>query len=546
MRYSFFLITFLVLVTFQTKAQNYFWVAFTDKNNTEYSLSNPEEYLSQRAIERRIKQNISIDSLDLPVNKNYIDSILSINVEFVHASKWLNGVTVKTNLDSLENTILAWSFVKEVQLTKSGTATKSAVNKFQEPGDESVPIDTSYYGASVHQLGMLNGQFLHNENIKGQGMHIAVIDAGFIDADKLPAFDSLWQNNQILGTKDILNKSTSIFDTPGDYHGMSVLSCMGGNIPGQLIGTAPLASYWLIRSEDVLSEYIIEEDNWAVAAEFADSAGVDVINSSLGYYAFDDTNTNHIYADMDGKTTRVTQAANIAASRGILVVTSAGNEGNKSWQRIIAPSDGDLVIGVGAVDKDLNPASFTSRGPASDGDIKPNVSAMGYRTTLQLSSGNIGLASGTSFSSPVMAGMAASLWQKYPQKTALEIKSAIEMSGHIYNSPNSLLGYGVPDMEIASEILDPVFVSKLEINKNWKVYPNPVNDYIVIQYKGNDIQNKIKIELYSLSGQLIQKWNKPLSRSIVLNDIPKAINGMFLLRISNSNYSETIKLSKAK
>ena len=273
---------FLFLQAFQTKAQNFYWVEFTDKNNSEFSLSSPEEYLSERAIQRRANQNISIDSLDLPVNSNYIDSVLSIGVELIHSSKWLNGITVKTEIDSFIDKVLKISFVKEAQLSKPASSAKSAFNKFYESADtEKEPIDTSLYGESVYQTGLMNGQFLHNQGYNGEGIQIAILDAGFLNAHEYRAFDSLWTNNQILGIKDFVNSDDDFFST--HYHGMSVLSCIGGNIPDSLIGTARKASFWLLRSEDVSSEYIIEEDNWVAAAEFADSVGVDIINSSLGY-----------------------------------------------------------------------------------------------------------------------------------------------------------------------------------------------------------------------------------------------------------------------
>jgi len=544
MRYVILVLGLCLLCVAQVEAQNYYWISFTDKNHTSYSLDNPEEYLSERAIERRIKQNIAIDSLDLPVNLTYIDSVLTLDVEQFHTSKWLNGITVTTDIDTLPELIQNWSFVKEVQLTKPSVTSKSAKTKFVEYEEGEVPIDTSYYGESVYQIGMLNGQFLHNDNYNGQGMQIAVIDAGFINADTLPALDSLWINDQVLGTKDFLNIETDIFSSPNDYHGMSVLSTMGGNMPGQLIGTAPKASYWLIRSENNYSEYIVEEDNWVAAAEFADSAGVDIINSSLGYYLFNDSSTDHTYADMDGKTTRVTRGANIAASRGILVLTSAGNERNNSWFRIIAPSDGDNVIGVGAVDMDLVPASFSSAGPASDGDIKPNVAAMGYRTVVQLSNGAIGKLSGTSFSSPVLAGMAACLWQKNPDKTAAEVKKAIEESGNLYLNPDSLSGYGVPDMQVADELLSSMSAFEIDNNQNWTIYPNPVGDYLVVQSFGNEYFRDVEIRLVSLSGHIVKYWNKQISGRVVLEDIPSGLKGMFLLQLITKNYSETFKLVK--
>ncbi len=539
------IISVLFFQSFQTNAQDYYWVAFTDKNNSEYSFSTPEKYLSDRAIERRVKQKIAIDSLDLPVNSNYISDVLKPGVEFVHASKWLNGITIETEIDSFSFKILQLPFVKEVQLTKPKLQSKSAVDKFQElERNENPPIDTSVYGESVYQTKILNGQYLHNQNFKGQGMQIAVIDAGFLNADKYPAFDSLWANKQILGTKDFVDPNSDIFNT--HYHGMSVLSCMGGNIPGELIGTAPKASYWLLRSEYTSTEYLVEEDNWVAAAEFADSVGVDIINSSLGYTVFNDSLTNHTYADLDGKTTRVTQGANIAASRGILVFSSAGNEGNKTWKYISAPADGENVIAVGAVNKDSIAAPFTSYGPAFGGKTKPNVTAIGWNTYLQLSNGNLGFSNGTSFSSPIMAGMAACLWQAFPDATSKHVKQILEISAHLFENPNTLMGFGIPDMQKAYFLLMNSSV-KVHSNLNkWKAYPNPISDALILKNKGSQINGEINIEIYSMDGKLLRKWKKPDALQIELNDINSLPKGILLLKISSANSSETIKLSKVQ
>lgn len=541
----FFLAALLVFRFSPTWAQDYYWVAFTDKNNSEYSLSSPEEFLSQRAIERRAKQNIQIDSLDLPVNSNYISQVLNLGVTLVHRSKWLNGITVKVEIDSFDIKAVKLPFVKEIQRTKTKLTIKSAFNKFGEFGiTEKVPIDTSIYGPSVFQTGIMNGQYLHNQNFKGQGMQIAVLDGGFLAANELFAFDSLWANNQILGIRDFVDPTADFYST--HYHGMSVLSCMGGNVPGDLIGTAPKASYWLLRSEDTDTEFLIEEDNWVAAAEFADSAGVDVINSSLGYYQFDDPEMNHTYADMDGKTTRVTKGANIAASRGILVFASAGNEGNKLWKYLIAPSDGDGVIGVGAVAKDSIPAYFTSFGPASDSDIKPNVSGVGLNTRLMRPEGVIGFANGTSFSSPVMAGMCASLWSAVPHATAKDIKNAIEHSAHLYTHPDSLLGYGIPDFKMAYLELFNLYVSAFESEKQWTVYPNPVKDYVVLQNKSGKLYDKVEIEIFSLEGRLMQKWVKSYSARIEIQNIETLPAGILLVKISSGSTSETFKLGRIR
>ncbi|WP_297090979.1 S8 family serine peptidase [uncultured Draconibacterium sp.] len=529
----------------QLNAQNYYWIGFTDKNNSSYSLDHPEAYLSERAIQRRIRQNIQLDSLDLPVNKTYIDSVLSLDVTFVHASKWLNGITVKTDSANLGQQLESWAFISEVHLTKPGTITKQAYNKFN---DETIvdapPIDSAKYGGSVHQVAMLEGQFLHDLDYTGQGIHIAVLDGGFKNANSLPAFDSLWANNQILGVKDFVNPDADFYQT--NSHGMSVLSCMGANVPGTLIGTAPGASYWLLRSEDTSSEYIIEEDNWVAAAEFADSVGADIINSSLGYTTFYDAISNHTYADMDGSTTRVTRGANIAASRGMLVFSSAGNERDDPWFRIVAPSDGTEVIGVGAVDKNLNPAYFTSAGPAANGDLKPNVSAMGYQTTLQRSDGSFGLGNGTSFSSPVLAGMAASLWQRYPNKTAAEIKDAIERSGHLYFSPDSLQGYGVPNMRSASAILDPIAVQTNKEQRNWKIFPNPFQNKIVLKRARALNEQEILISLYSMDGVMVKTWQRFGASSIVLDNLHDLQLGIYLLAVQTKAGVETFKINKVQ
>jgi hypothetical protein len=290
----------------------------------------------------------------------------------------------------------------------------------------------------------------------------------------------------------------------------------------------------------------VEEDNWVAAAEFADSAGVDIINSSLGYFEFDDSTMNHIYQDMDGKTTRITRGANIAASRGILVFSSAGNEGNDPWKYIIAPSDGDDVIGVGAVNKFGFPPSFTSYGPASDSDVKPNVAAVGWNTFLQQSNGTLGYSSGTSYSSPVMAGMAACLWQANPQATAAEIKAALEQSAHLYNQPDSLLGYGVPDMKIAHQLLDTSFIKTIKNQKNWLVFPNPVTDKLELRKIGPPVSGDVFISVYSIDGRLLLKEQQPNNSIIILENLQSLPAGLLILKIDSENNSESVKLSKSR
>ncbi len=533
----------LLLVSLVGKSQDYYWVAFTDKNNSQFSLSNPEEYLSEGALKRRAKQNIAIDSFDLPVNAPYIQQVLNLGAEYVHSSKWLNGVTVNAETDSFRVLALQLPFVKQVQLTKPAGEQKSAVDKFRELElpDDSLSIDTSFYGLSVYQVAQLNGQYLHKQNYRGQNMQIAVLDGGFYEVNNYPAFDSLRTENRILGAKDFVNPKVDFYRT--HYHGMSVLSCMAGNVPGKLVGTAPDASYWLIRSEDTSSEYLIEEDNWVAAAEFADSVGADIINSSLGYFEFDDEQMNHTYAEMDGRTTRAAIGANIAASRGMLVFCSAGNEGNDEWKYIITPSDADGAIAVGAVDYLAEPASFTSFGPAADGDVKPNVAALGRSTYLQKIDGSFGYSNGTSFSAPVMAGMGACLWQANPAASALQVKHAIEQSASLYPASDSLTGYGIPDMKIADKILKSFWDTLKEEKNVWLVYPNPAVDHIYVQRSDPNENELVKLSFFTIDGRLILNQQKTPTSKIVISNLQALPAGLLILKIESETTTETVKIS---
>ncbi|MGE0018283.1 MAG: S8 family serine peptidase [Draconibacterium sp.] len=528
---------------FEGRAQNYYWVGFTDKNNSEFALSDPGKYLSERAIQRRQRQQIAIDSLDLPVNKSYIKAVTDLGVEFFHSSKWLNGITVKVSIDSFEYKVKQLPFVKEVQHTKDA-GYKSAHEKFElAEVAENVPIDGSLFGLSVYQTSIMNSQYLYDNGYKGEGIRIAVLDAGYQNADFYFSFDSLRANGQILGTRDFVDPTGDIYRT--HWHGMGVLSCMGGNVPGRLIGTATKADYWLLRSENANTEFLVEEDNWVVAAEFADSVGCDVINSSLGYTTFYNTAMNHVYAEMDGKTTRATRGANVAAARGMLVFVSAGNEGNSSWYHISAPSDGEKVIAVGAVSQDSVPANFTSRGPAFGGAVKPNISGMGVMVYMQVGV-DLGYSNGTSFSSPLVAGAAASLWSAFPDASALQIKQVLEESAHLHNAPNNDVGYGIPDFQKAFFALKSLKTPSRESTKNWNAFPNPLGETLIIQNTNAQTIDKISLSIFTTEGKLLKKWIKPGSQQIVLNDINDLPAGILLLKIESENTSETIRLIKQK
>lgn len=517
-----------------------YWIKFTDKDNSPYSINNPEAFLSQRAIERRNKQGIEIEANDLPVNPQYIETVAGFGVTILNPSKWFNSVTIYTTDQNALNDINALSFVQSVEKASSGDNNESVKPFFANESFSSIPETgllksgnegKSYnYGQAYNQIDMLNGIALHDLGYDGEGMIIAVLDAGFLNANDMVAFDSLWNNGQILGVRDFVNpQNPDIFGS--HYHGSMVLSTMGANWPGQIVGTAPKADYWLLRSEDGESETLIEELNWVSAAEFADSTGADVINSSLGYTTFDDPAQDHTYADMDGNTTPITIGADIAASKGLIVVNSAGNSGGGSWQYIGAPADGDSVFSIGAVNGSGNYASFSSTGPSYDGRVKPNVVAQGQGSTIvepwggEVSSGN-----GTSFSSPITAGMVACLWQANPLKRNTEIMEAIEASSSQANNPNDLLGYGIPDYTLANSILT-VIEYPTELNVAFSAYPNPFSNEINIKFNEEELFVN-RVELLDVTGKVVlqQKIDKA-KKDISLENVDNLSSGYYMIKV---------------
>ncbi len=386
----------------------------------------------------------------------------------------------------------------------------------------------------------MNGQALHTRGYTGKGMVIAVLDAGFYRVDELPAFDSLRMQGRLAGTRDFVDPSASVFEE--HTHGMMVLSCMGGNLPGRLVGTAPHASYWLIRTEDSFSEFPVEEDNWIAGAELADSVGADIINTSLGYSTYDLPEMSHPWADMDGKTTRVARGANVAASKGMLVFSSAGNEARNPWHRIISPADGDSVIAVAAVTREGIRASFSSVGPSADREIKPNLAAMGQNTVVQNIDGQVAGANGTSFSSPVLAGMAASLWQAFPDEPAWKIKQALLRSGHLYLRPDSLLGFGIPDMGTAGALLGISSDRGNQPTAKWTAFPLPFRETITL-ISPEAHYGEAVVEMYSLTGQKLFTAEISGAGPHRIEGLGKLPFGVWLLRISGDGYHESLKIT---
>ena len=521
-------------------AQKYF-VSFTDKSNNSYSIYTPLEFLSQRAINRRTNQDIEITQEDLPVTQAYLDSLANMGVNILWPSKWLNGAIIQSDNSSLIDTITRVSFISESKLIWKSSSTTSVSKLISKENPISTKSDVlSNYGQSYNQTTTVNGHFLHQNGYTGEGMFIAVIDNGFGRADYLPAFTHLWNNNQIVDAIDIINPGNDVFNLDS-FHGMYVLSTMGGFIDGDYIGSAPDANFILFRTEDNSSEYPIEEYNWIVAAEKADSAGVDVINSSLGYYEFDDLSLNYSYSDMNGKTTVSVKGAEIAFSKGILVVNSAGNEALNSWKYIITPSDGENILSVAAMSVDSTIASFSSYGPSYDLRVKPDITALGVNAVVQGVNGSLVKLNGTSFSAPVISGFATCLWQAKPELSNRELLQILRKSGNQYYNPDDSFGYGIPDFLLALDINSSV--NELQSKSDFLVTPNPFSDKIEITSTLNPFVNA-KVLIYDILGNLIYHENIVYSPKIVIDDLEKLSSGLFVLQLVISNQKYNFKIIK--
>jgi subtilisin family serine protease len=430
-----------------TKSERFcFRIYLNDKGASGYTIDNPVEFLSQEAIDRRNKEGIPVDESDLPVARSCLDTLASLGARPVVISKWLSTVVVECEDSTTAHKLQSLAIVDSVRLVWKGeqripSPAKTGVK--ERDTSRLIPVDKplkSPYGYAEAQIKMLNGIRFHEKGYRGKGMKVAVIDAGFINVDRMTVFQSL----DLAGTHNVVYPGESVFHD--DDHGTKVLSCLAANAPGVMIGTAPEASYWLIKSEDNNSEYPIEEDYWTAAVEFADSAGVTVISSSLGYFTFDEKELNYQPSMLDGRTTLISQAADKAADKGILLFVSAGNEGNGSWEKLTFPSDAIHVITVGSVTQSRERSVFSSIGPAADLRVKPDIVALGTNCAVTDGSGSIRYANGTSFSTPIAAGLGICLWQAFPQLNNMEIARLIQRSSSQYDRPDDQLGYGIPDI----------------------------------------------------------------------------------------------------
>ena len=508
---------FFFLNTLCAQSGDWYWIAFRSKPAGTYSLNQPQAFLSARSIARRVRQGIPLDSSDLPVYQPYIDSIQAAGGIVKHRSRWLNGVTVRIpNNDSLIRQRI-WNFPFVRLATPNGrVAGPPGVGlpegKFEEELTVSVMQSgitnrtTSVYGFSGGQIRLHKGDYLHDRNFRGQGMRIAVFDAGFVNMPNMPVFDSLYLRNRIVDAYDFVDMDTGVYEF--DNHGTYVMGCLAANIPGQLMGTAPEAQYMLYRSENNVggSENPIEEDNWVAAAERADSAGADVFNSSLIYTTFDQPSMNHSWSDMDGNTARMTIASDWAAAKGILVVNSAGNYGGGPWYKIGAAADGDSVLAVGAVDTLGQRAGFSSMGPTSDGRIKPNVMSVGAgAASCQIPGPGVAWISGTSFSGPIMAGLATCLWQALPGRRNMEIFDLLQRCANRQTNPDTVHGYGIPNMQLALSLAG-YSANTMNDQPQIRIFPQPasVAGPCTLEWESDIPVGDYRITWYSMTGQVIK------------------------------------------
>ncbi|MBT3871854.1 MAG: S8 family serine peptidase [Flavobacteriaceae bacterium] len=515
------------------------WVFFADKENVEASLADPILIMTQEAIDRKTLQGTPIDERDVPVNENYITQIKNIyGITVRSKSKWMNCIYVIGDQYNIES-LLDFSFVTDVEY-----ADKS-LNLF--PGG---PIENKFaleeasqninynYGAAANQIEMLSGDYLHELDYTGEGMIVAVLDAGFPSIDTNPGFQKMRDENRILGTYDFEARIENVNGTSS--HGFNTSSDIGGFLQDEFVGTAPQASFYFFVTEYTPSETPVEEAWWVEALERSDSLGVDVVNTSLGYRGYDNPNYDHSYEDLDGQTTFSARGANIAFDKGMILVTSAGNSGNTDFPTVGTPGDSPGTLTIGAVNSNGNYASFSSIGPTVDGRVKPDLMAQGVSAAVINTGGNVDFSSGTSFSSPIMAGVITCLWQSRPEVPNGHIMQIVRESANLYNNPTDQMGYGIPNFENAYAALQELGFEDEFLMSNFALYPNPVTSKINISFP-EGISN-CTFTIYSILGNKV--LSTEISRNLNSVNIESLNSGMYIASINSNNKQISFKIIK--
>jgi hypothetical protein len=527
-------ILFLLLVCFQFYAfsQQDAWVYLTDKVNVANAIANPITILTQKAIDRKTNHGVVIDSRDVPVNEVYITQLKNATgITVMAKSKWFNAVHVRGSQIDIDN-LTALSFVSSIDFADKSLNTariSGLANKFEIEESQTVFV----YGNTQNQVEMINADNLHVSNFTGTGMTVAVLDAGFPNVNTMTGFQRLRDAGNLLNGYDFVDRTSNVYASTVSDHGTKVLSTMAGFVLNQFVGTAPDASYYLFRTEDAASENPVEESYWVEAAERADSLGVNVINTSLGYFDFDNPNYNYTATDMNGNTAFITKGANIAFDKGMLLVNSAGNSGASG---VNAPADAAGVLSIAAVDGNGVYASFSSQGSAIQPTQKPDVAARGSGSYVIGMNGVIVQNNGTSFSSPIMAGGITCLWQALPNKTNAEIMQLVRESASQFASPDFFIGYGIPDLQLAMT---------LELDKTeqsiFKIFPNPLQNILQVDFPENT--KNASLIIYDILGkQILKAMIEQDNKRIDLEYLP---SGIYIVKLQGDNQNvNTFKLIK--
>lgn len=546
------LLLLLGLPAFAQNQQYAFRVSFTDKDKTTFTLTNPASYLSPKAIARRAKYNIAIDSTDLPVNQSYTDSLLHVTEGALHlSSKWQNHCVVLLSDSSKILELQNIAFIKNIKQVayyfnglhaqSTGPGNGGGSGTMGSNGTLPVTFDQNFYGAAWPQIQMCHGEYLHENAKLGQGLLIAVIDLGFNGVDEIAAFDSMRNRGRLMDTWNYIYDTAHV--TGYSEHGTKILSTMAAYAPQSYVGTAPEATYALYVSDDEDTEQSIEEDNWLAAAERADSIGADIITTSVGYNEFENPDDSYTYADLDGHTTLVARAANAANSKGMMVLASAGNEGATSWQHILTPGDADSIMTVGSVNADKQPSFFSGIGPNASGLLKPNVCARGTSVSIITGSGSIGTSSGASISTPVLAGLTACLMQAAPAFRPAQVRKLIESVSDSFATPNFKVGNGVPDFKRALDITDVADINSNTI-KDFRVYPNPATSELYIATRLS-FKTQITVSCYDLMGKRVHQEKMQAGNGITSKiNIQAFPPGAYFIRISSDKGYQVVKVVK--
>lgn len=515
------------------------WVYLKDKETVSDYISNPITMLTQKAIDRKNRYGVSIDERDVPVNDMYIAQLKNTTgITVLAKSKWFNAVHVRGIQSNIE-ALASFVFVNNIDFANDNLNRKSSNNDTKIVKTAHSKLENTFttfnYGLAANQIEMFNGDALHRSDYTGAGMTVAVIDAGFPSVNTMASFKRLRDAGNLLGGYNFVKRDPDVFTSSSSKHGTWVLSDMAGFKQNEFVGTAPDASYYLFITEDEATENPVEESYWVEAVERADSLGVDVVNTSLGYTTFDNPNYSYLQADLDGNTAFITRGANLAFEKGLLLVNSAGNSGNGG---VGAPADAEFVFSIGAVNAAGNYARFSSVGSNFQPSQKPDVVAQGEASYVIDTNDNLITINGTSFSSPILAGGITCLWQALPNKTNAEIMQIVRESSSQYTNPDFFLGYGIPNLELA---LNTALSVESNVAKTaLSFYPNPVTDQLFV--KGITGSDSVLLSIYDMLGKEIQTFSVSNSSNFI--DLVSISKGIYILKLEGADVSQTFKLVK--